>query len=98
MIAESLLIIVLLSYGACKPQFDDTSNQYQSCDLEASEWDHYGNLPAAVIPLYKDSEYLSCSVTSNSSYRYSLRLNRIQYLNAGTKNNALNFLSTRLIL
>jgi hypothetical protein len=98
MIAESLLIIVLLSYGACKPRVDGNSNPSQSCDLEAFVWDDSGNLPVVGVPLYQDSDYLSGCVSSICNYRSTFKLNHIQCSNTGIRKNALNFLSTRLIL
>jgi hypothetical protein len=99
MIAESFLIIVLLSYGACKPRIDGISGQCQSHDIGAYVCGDSGCLPVDVVPLYQDdSDYLSCNVSLASNHRSSFRLNRIQCSAAGTRNTALNFLSTRLIL
>jgi hypothetical protein len=98
MIAESLLFIVLLSYGASMARIDGTSNKYQSNGMEALSWDDSGNLPAAVVIPHQDSEYLSCCASLISTFRPSLRSDQIQHSNAFTRIYALNFLSTRLIL
>lgn len=99
MIVETLIILVLLSCGACSSEVRDISSLHSGCDLlTVTTWDDFDAFPISVMPLYQDSDYLSGYASSIINYRTSFKLDHIHYRYAGTVNNALNFLSTRLIL
>lgn len=98
MIAESLLIIMLFSCGASGIDADGISHHDKVCAMEASGCDGHAIFPISVIPLYKSTECVSGKNSLISTNGASLQFNKIQCSNSGSRNTALNFLSTRLIL